>query len=80
MKALPSAAKFETRIKELVENVSDLATLIELLLIVRRALREQIGILHGSLLAIVRDHDVYRRLMTVPGVVGPGGGADPKRL
>jgi transposase len=39
-------------------------------LIVRRALREQIGILHRRLLAIVRDDDVCRRLMTVPGV-GP---------
>ncbi len=38
--------------------------------IVRRALREQIGILHRRLLAIVRDDDVRRRLMTVPGV-GP---------
>lgn len=49
--------KFEARIKELVENVPDLAALVEPLLIVRRVLREQIVILH-------------RRLMTVPGV-GP---------
>jgi transposase len=62
--------KFEARIRELVENVSDLAVLVEPLLIVRRALREQIGILHRRLLAIVRDDDVCRRLMTVPGV-GP---------
>ncbi len=62
--------KFETRIKELVENVPDLAMLVEPLLIVRRALREQIGILHRRLLVIVRDDDVCRRLMTVPGV-GP---------
>jgi transposase len=33
-------------------------------------LREQITVLHGRLLAIVRDDDVCRRLMTVPGV-GP---------
>jgi transposase len=33
-----------------------------------QALREQIGILHGRLLAIVRHDDVCRRLMTVPGV------------
>jgi hypothetical protein len=38
--------KFETRIKELVENFPDLAILVEPLLIVRRALREQIVILH----------------------------------
>jgi transposase len=62
--------KFEARIKELVENLPDLAMLVEPLLIVRRALREQIGILHRRLLAIVRDDDVCRRLMTIPGV-GP---------
>jgi transposase len=63
-------AGFEARIKELVENVADLAVLVEPLLVVRRALREQIGVLHRRLLAIVRDDDVCRRLMTVPGV-GP---------
>jgi transposase len=62
--------KFETRIKELVENLPDLAVLVEPLLVVRRVLREQIGILHRRLLAIVRDDDVCRRLMTIPGV-GP---------
>ena len=62
--------RFEARIKELVEDFPDLAVLIEPLLIVRRVLREQLGILHRRLLAIVRDDDVCRRLMTVPGV-GP---------
>jgi transposase len=62
--------KFEARIKELVENLPDLAVLVEPLLIVRRVLRKQIGILHRRLLTIVRDDDVCRRLMTVPGV-GP---------
>jgi len=62
--------KFEARIKELVENLPDLAELVEPLLIVRRTLREQIGILHRRLLAIVRNDDVCRRLMTIPGV-GP---------
>src|SRR5258708_13939631 len=62
--------KFEARIKELVENLPDLAELMEPLLIVRRVVREQLGILHRRLLAIVRDDDVCRRLMTVPGV-GP---------
>src|SRR6476661_1744922 len=62
--------KFEARIKELIANLPDLAELIEPLLIVRRTLREQIGILHRRLLAIVRDDEVCRRLMTVPGV-GP---------
>ena len=62
--------KFEARIKELVENFPDLAILVEPPLVVRRVLREQIGILRRRLLAIVRDDGVGRRLMTVPGV-GP---------
>jgi transposase len=63
-------ARFEARIKELIENSPDLAVLVEPLLVVRRVLREQLGILHRRLLAVVRDDDVCRRLMTVPGV-GP---------
>src|ERR1700687_4555117 len=62
--------KFEARIQELVENLPDLAVLVEPLLVVRRVLREQIEILHRRLLTIVRDDEVCRRLMTVPGV-GP---------
>ncbi len=62
--------KFEARIKELVENLPDLAVLVETLLVVRRVLREQLGVLHRRLLAIVRDDDVCRLLMTTPGV-GP---------
>ena len=58
--------KFDARIKELVENLPDLAVLVEPLLIVRRVLREQVGILHRRLLAIVRDDDICRRLMTHP--------------
>jgi transposase len=64
------AAKFEARIKELVENLPDLAALVEPLLVVRRVLREQIAVLHRRLLAIVRNDEVCRRLMTTPGV-GP---------
>jgi transposase len=62
--------KFEARIKELVENLPDLAVLVQPLLIVRQVVREQLGILHRRLLAIVQDDDVCRRLMTIPGV-GP---------
>ena len=62
--------KFEARIRELVENLPDLAALVEPLLIVRRTLREQFCVLHRRLLAIVRDDEVCRRLMTTPGV-GP---------
>jgi transposase len=61
--------KFETRI-ELVESLPDLAVLVEPLLIVRQIVREQLGILHRRLLAVVRDDEVCRRLMTIPGV-GP---------
>src|SRR5580765_6535840 len=64
------AAKFEARIRELVKNLPDLAVLIEPLLAVRRVLREQTAVLHRRLLAIARDDEVCRRLMTVPGV-GP---------
>jgi transposase len=64
------ASKFEARIQELIENFPDLTVLVEPLLVVRRVLREQLGILHRRLLAVVRDDDVCRRLMTVPGV-GP---------
>src|SRR5262249_45442560 len=39
-------------------------------LTVRRVLREQITVLHRPLLSCLRDDDVCRRLMTVPGV-GP---------
>ena len=63
------AAKFEARIRELVEKLPDIAALVEPLLIVRRVLREQVAILHRRLLAIVRDDEVRRRLMTIP--VGP---------
>jgi transposase len=62
--------KFEARIEELVANLPDVAVLVEPLLVVRRVLREQVGILHRRLLAVVRDDDVCRRLMTIPGV-GP---------
>jgi transposase len=64
------AKRFEARIRELAETIPDLATLVEPLLIVRRTLREQTTILHRRLLSIVRDDEVCRRLMTVPGV-GP---------
>src|SRR5947207_15240996 len=59
--------RFEARIEELVEDVPDLAVLIEPLLVVRRVLREQLGILQRRLLAIVRDDEVCGRLMSMPG-------------
>src|ERR1700747_2957273 len=59
--------EFEARTRELVDTLPDLAVLVEPMLIVRRTLREQIVILHRRLLAIVRDDEVCRRLMTTPG-------------
>jgi transposase len=58
--------KFEARIKELVENLPDLAGLVEPLLLVRRVLREQFVVLHRRLPSIVRDDEVCRRLITTP--------------
>jgi transposase len=43
------AVKFEARIKELVENLPDLAVLVEPLLIVRRVIREQVDISSGTM-------------------------------
>jgi transposase len=62
--------KFEARIRELVAEHSDLVAIVEPLLIARKVLREQLGVLHRQLLAAVRHDEVCRRLMTMPGV-GP---------
>lgn len=40
------------------------------MLTVRKVLRQQLDVLHTQLLALVREDDVCRRLMTIPGV-GP---------
>src|ERR1700760_4987564 len=54
---MAGTVKFEARIKELVDNLPDLAELIEPMLVVRRVLRKQIEILHRRLLTIVRDDE-----------------------
>ena len=64
------AAKFDIRIRELLDCLPDLAEIIEPLLASRRKLREEFERLHRKLLSIVRDDGVCRRLMTIPGV-GP---------
>src|ERR1700742_3305478 len=61
--------KFEARIRELVANHPDLAAIVEPLLIARRVLRQQLGVLHRQLLEIVRHDEVCRRLMTTPAVI-----------
>jgi transposase len=65
-----SAIIFEQRIRELVEGMPELGELMEVLLDARRKLREQFSKLHRKLLLIVREDEVCRRLMSVPGV-GP---------
>lgn len=61
---------FERRIRELVEGTPDLAGIIVPLLGARQKLRETFMALHRQLLEVVRDDEVCRRLMTIPGV-GP---------
>jgi transposase len=63
-------AKFDMRIRELVDCWPELAEVVEPLLASRRKLREEFERLHRKLLAIARGDDVCRRLMTIPGV-GP---------
>jgi transposase len=67
---LVGTVKFEDRIRELLADHADLAAIVEPLLIARRVLREQLGVLHRQLLEIVRHDEVCRKLMTTPGV-GP---------
>jgi transposase len=63
-------AGFAGRIRELVAGQAMLEAVVEPMLQVHDALREQHGVLHRQLLRLVRDDEVCRRLMTVPGV-GP---------
>lgn len=62
--------KFALRIRELITGQAMLEAVIEPLLRCREVLRAEFAGLHKQLLAIVRKHEVCRRLMTVPGV-GP---------
>jgi transposase len=64
------AVRFEARIYELVESMPDLIEIIEPLLDARRRLRENFANPHRRLLVLVRDDEVCRRLMSIPGV-GP---------
>ena len=64
------AVKFEARIKELVENLPDLASWSSRCSLSDGRCASRLAVLHRRLLAIVRDDEVCRRLMTVPGV-GP---------
>jgi transposase len=61
---------FEHRVRELAAFDPLIAAVVDPALIARRALREQFDRLHRMLLEVVRQDDVCRRLMTMPGV-GP---------
>ncbi|MFQ6186594.1 IS110 family transposase, partial [Sinorhizobium meliloti] len=54
------SAKFEARIRELVEGTLDLVEIVEPLLDARRKLREHFATLHRKLLMIARDDEVCR--------------------
>lgn len=62
--------KFEERVRELVMGMPDLAEIMASLLDARQKLRDEVRKLHRKLLSIVREDEVCRRLMTIPGV-GP---------
>jgi transposase len=63
-----SKGKFEARIRELVAGQAMLERVTEPLLGARAALGAKYATLHRQLLATVRQDEVCRRLMTVPGV------------
>ena len=56
-----ATVKFEARIKELVENLTDLVVLVEPLLVVRRVLREQIGVLRRRSFGVGRQRAMLGR-------------------
>jgi transposase len=63
-----SKLRFESRIRALVTGQTMLERVVEPMLRVHAALRGEYAILHRALLATVRDDEVCRRLMTIPGV------------
>lgn len=64
------AVKFEERIRELVDEMSDIGEIMEPLLAARQKLRDEFSRLHKKVLDIARNDLECRRLMTIPGV-GP---------
>lgn len=65
-----SRAKWEAGVRERIEGHATLQAIIEPLVVARRALREQLAVLHRQVLAETRRDPVCRRLMTVPSI-GP---------
>jgi transposase len=64
------AAGYETRVRELIDGDAELTAWLEPLLQARRHLIEQFKVLEKTILDYVKNDDVCRRLMTIPGV-GP---------
>ena len=65
-----SATSFEARIRELVAGHPRLELCMEALLRARETLRRELNLLHTELLRIVKNDELCRRFMTIPGV-GP---------
>ncbi len=63
-----SKGRFEARVRDLVAGQAMLVRVAEPMLRARGALRREYGLLHRELLRLVRQDEVCRRLMSVPGV------------
>lgn len=63
-------ARFEARVRDLLEGMPRLLAIVAPLLTARVALKEQLAVLHRQVLQTVRQDRVCRLLMTAPGV-GP---------
>lgn len=61
---------YDARVRELACGQSVLEQIVEALLQARQVLRRELANLHRSILTIVRNDEICRRLMTLPGV-GP---------
>lgn len=61
-------SRFAGRVRELAAGQAMLEAVVEPMLRACEALRTEAAALHRRMLAIVREHEVCRRLMTVPGV------------
>jgi transposase len=64
------AAGFEPRVRELVAERPALVLCMEALLTARNVLRRELNRLHLALLRVVKNDELCRRFMTIPGV-GP---------
>jgi hypothetical protein len=75
-------AGYDVRIRHLVEGFPRLEAIVEPLLTVRCAMRQQLAVLHKMLLDTVRDDPVCRQFMTAPGVMyaNQDDGAEPSSL